>query len=101
MRVIGFQVKARKVRGTITEDEVERIYLSLEDNFMITSIDMGIDLEEGIDMLIGVRCTELSDGPEEQTRAATEILRDAVKKALMAADGSDVFRAEKELAVAF
>lgn len=101
MRVIGFQVRARKQSGAITEDEVERIYLSLEDNFMIKSINMGIDLEEGIDMVIGVECPELRDGRVQQEQGARDLLRDAMEKAFASANGADLFHADKVLAVAF
>lgn len=84
MKVQGVKVTATANDGHhITDEEAERIYLSLENNFAIKSIDMFMDQDLGtIDFLLGVEKADWANDSDE-------FLRGVVNDALTRAFGGD------------
>lgn len=78
MIIQGIEVTAELSSGPITEEEAERIYVSLEANFAIKSIDMAIDFEANtLGFLFGVENPGLTGNDE----FVKEIVNDALMKA--------------------
>lgn len=78
MIIQGIEVTAELSSRPITEEEAERIYISLENNFAIKSIDMSIDLDANtLGFLFGVENPGLT-GDDELVK---EIVNDALTKA--------------------
>jgi hypothetical protein len=70
--------------GELTEDQVEHIYTSFDNNFAIKSVDMATDFDKSeISFLFGV---EVPEGFGESF--ASEVIDDALRNAFTGEDGS-------------
>lgn len=78
MSIKGVEVTATLIDEQMTEELLEKIYLSVSSNFVFCSVDMAADIENNsINFLIGVNLAdELSSSD-----FAVDLVRDALEKA--------------------
>lgn len=99
MSLHGVELTAKRIGGSsISDAELERIFLSLESNAAIQSIDMIGDLEAGqISFMLGVDCPRGLDS----STLVPGIVEDAMAKALEGHDGSQFQQPELTLTPQF
>ena len=80
-RTLGVGATVQRIDGDLTEEEAERIYMSLENNFCFKAIDSLIDLSSNtMRFLFGVSIQDaLTENPQE---LAIDLVRDALDLAL-------------------
>lgn len=99
MSLHGVEITAQKINNEpISEDELERIFVSLESNMAIRSVNVASDLDAGkLSFLFGVDCPTGLD-PESLVPG---IVDDALEMALGGAQGSSFKHAEPVLSAVF
>jgi hypothetical protein len=86
MSIHGIDVTATLTSSRITDSEAERVYLSLEQNFALKSVDMFVDQDANtLSFLFGVESPDWAADAEEFVRG---VVTDALTKAF--SDGNEV-----------